>query len=151
MIKKICEEKQATPTGPEESDSESDDEFEVDPEIISYAENDEYLEEDDYPDTDTVVELDQSIRKVRVPRRKWRCQSYHSMIDWGKELKTEPPYIASLTDEEVTSILDNPLQIPKWPNHTQAVERAVKAVTEACTDVTGFKERDGFIQQRIIS
>ena len=73
------------------------------------------------------------------------------MIDWGQELNHEPPYIASLTDEEVTLILDNPLQVPKWPNHTQAVERAVKAVTEASSAVTGFKERDGFIRQRILS
>ena len=73
------------------------------------------------------------------------------MINWSQELKTEPPYIASLSNEELTSILDHPLQVPKWPNHTQAVERAVKAVSEACTAVSGFAERDGFIRQRVRS
>ena len=55
------------------------------------------------------------------------------MLDWNKELKTEPPLISRFSDEEVTRILDNSLEVPDWCNHTQAVERAIKAVTESCT------------------
>ena len=48
-------------------------------------------------------------------------------------------------------ILDLPLKLPKWPNHTQAVERGIKLVTESCTAVTGAIERDGYIRQRMHS
>ena len=59
------------------------------------------------------------------------------MIDWAKSLESEPPYVAQLSDEQVIQILDSPLQVPRWVNNTQAVERGIKAVTEACTAVTG--------------
>ena len=70
------------------------------------------------------------------------------MVDWNKELKTEPPLISRVSDDEVTRILDNPLEPPDWCNHTQAVERAIKAVTESYTAVTGVGERNGCIRQR---
>ena len=131
------------------SDYETDEDCEVDTELIDLAEDDEYPEEQE--SSDSVMELDMTVREVRVPKLKFSCQSYHTMINWKQELVSEPPYIASLSDEEISSILTHPLQVPKWPNHTQAVERAVKAVTEASAAVSGFEERDGFIRQRIQS
>ena len=41
------------------------------------------------------------------------------------------------------------LVIPDYPNHTQAVERAVKLTTEAAEKVVGFEQRHGMICQRI--
>ena len=73
------------------------------------------------------------------------------MIDWTKSLESEPPYIAQLSDEDIIKILDSPLQVPRWLNNTQAVERGIKAVTESCTAVTGPVERDGYIKQRMHS
>ena len=64
------------------------------------------------------------------------------MLDWNKELKTEPPLISRLSDDEVTRILDNPLEVPDWCNNTQ--ERAIKAVTESCTAVTGAGHRNRY-------
>ena len=55
------------------------------------------------------------------------------------------------SDHDVVNILDRPLQVPRWVNNTQAVERGIKAVTEACTAVTGHLERDGYIKQRMHS
>ena len=52
---------------------------------------------------------------------------------------------------EIDNILGTPLQVPKWLNHTQAVERGIKVLSEACTAVTGPVERDGFIRQRLFS
>ena len=57
------------------------------------------------------------------------------MIDLKKELKSELPFISRLSDDELIKILDSPLQVPKWKNNTQAVERGIKLVTEACTAV----------------
>ena len=94
---------------------------------------------------------DRSIREVHVPSLKYQANSYHTMIDWKKELKSEPPFIASLTDEEVTMVLITPLKVPMWLNNTQAVERGIKLVTEASTVVTGQEERDGFIRVKMHS
>ena len=106
--------------------------------------------EDDEAEVEEIV-LDSSIREVHVPQLKWRAKSYHTMIDWKKELVSEPPFIAKLTDDEIVNILDTPLVVPKWSNNTQSVERGIKLVSEACTAVTGKVERDGYIRQRIHS
>ena len=48
-------------------------------------------------------------------------------------------------------MIDNALQAPSYSCHTQAVERAVKVVSDASSQVYGETERDGFIRQRIRS
>ena len=73
------------------------------------------------------------------------------MIDWDTEMNTEPPFLISLSDEEVLGILEKPLIVPKWLNHTQSVEREIRVMTEACTKVAGYKARDGYIRQRLSS
>ena len=82
---------------------------------------------------------------------KFHATNYHHMIDWDTELKTEPPFLTSLSGEEVLGILENRLSVPKWPNYTQSVEREIRIMTEACTEVTGYKARDGYIRQRLSS
>ena len=89
-----------------------------------------------------------NIRKVILPKLKFHATNYHHMIDWDTELKTESPFLTSLSDEEVLGILEKPL---KWPNHTQSVERGIRVMTEACTEVAGYKARDGYIRQRLSS
>ena len=73
------------------------------------------------------------------------------MIDLDTELKTELPFSTSLNDEEVLGILEKPLSVLKWPNHTQLVERGIQVMTKACTEVAGYKARDRYIRQRLIS
>ena len=58
-----------------------------------------------------------NIRKVILPKLKFHAMNYH-MIDWDTGLKTEPPFLTSLSDEKVLGILEKPLSVPKWPNHT---------------------------------
>jgi len=43
------------------------------------------------------------------------------------------------------------IDYPKYPCHTQAVERCVKLVTESAKAVCGVKARDGFIRVRLES
>ena len=78
-----------------------------------------------------------NIRKVIFPKLKFHPTNYHYMIDWDTELKTEPPFLTSLSDEEVLGILEKPLSVPKWPNHAQSVEREIRVMAEACTEVAG--------------
>ena len=92
-----------------------------------------------------------SIKKVILPKLKFHATNYYHMIDCDTELKTQPPFLASLSDEEVLYILEEPLNVPKWPNHTQTVERGIWVMTEACTEVAGYKARDGYIRQRLRS
>ena len=75
--------------------------------------------------------------------------NYYLMIDWHTELKTQPPFLTSLSDEEVLHILEEPLNVPKWPNHTQTVQRRIRVMAEACTEVAGYKAGDGYIGQQL--
>ena len=121
------------------------------------------LDEDFLIPTDDEVEEDteaiekthnmpsKNIKKVILPKFKFYATNYHHKIDWNTKLKTEPPFLPSLSDEEVLRILVNPLSAPKWPNHSQSVERGIRVMTEACTEVAGYKARDSCIKQRLSS
>ena len=140
---RINEIAQEVDSGSEESDHEF-----VDEDLILFT--DDESDEDENENINNIP-LDRSIREVHVPKLKFQAHSYHNMINWRKELQSEPPFIARLSDNELIKILESPLQVPKWKNNTQAVERGIKLITEACTSVTGQAERDGFIRQRMHS
>ena len=108
---------------------------------------DDEAEEDTEAIEKTHDMLSKNIRKVIIPKMKFHATNYHHMIDWDTELKTKPPFLTFLSDEKVLGILDKPLSVPKWPNHTQSVERKIGVMTEACTEVAGYKARDGHIRQ----
>ena len=122
-----------------------------------------HIDEDFFIPTDDKVEEDteaiekahempsKNIRKVILPKLKFYATNYHHMIDWYAELKIEPPFLTSFSDEKVLGILEKPLSVPKWPNHTQSVERGIWVMTEACTEVAGYKARDSYIKQRLSS
>jgi len=55
-----------------------------------------------------------------------------------------------LEREDILKISDVPL-IFTYPNHTQAVERCIKLVTDASKSVFGYDARDGFIRARVES
>ena len=57
----------------------------------------------------------------------------------------------NMTNEQLTSVKDSPLEVPAYPCHTQAVERAIRLVTEASSSVIGHEAREGFIRQRILA
>ena len=127
-----------------------DDGFVVDEDLLTLT-DDESMSDENESFTEDTVSCDKSIRKVHVPDLKFQAHTYHSMIDWQKELRTEPPFISRLSDTELLGILETPLCVPKWPNSTQAVERGIKLVAEACSAVVGQSERDGYIRQRLHS
>ena len=91
----------------------------------------------------------ENIRKVILLKLKFHTTNYHQVIDCDPELKTEPPFLTPLSDEKVIGIFEKPLSVPKWPKHTQSVERGIWAVSEVCTEMTGFNVRDDYIRQRL--
>ena len=66
---------------------------------------------------------------------------YVDLVDWEVEQNTEPPLTMALSEDIIISALDKPLILPNFPNHTQAVERTVPVVTEACKQKVGYLAR----------
>ena len=62
---------------------------------------------------------------------------------------TEPPLTQSLTTDEMLALKVSPFDVPNYPCHTQAVERAIRLVTEASSSVISQAARDGVIRQKI--
>lgn len=96
------------------------------------------------------------IRKFKIPAKlNFDAVEYFDMIDWAVCPISEPPVIKSMTDAELKELIMTEVtptvSFPKFPCHTQSVERHVKLVTEAAKTVCGQKSRDGFIRARIAS
>ena len=73
------------------------------------------------------------------------------MFDWRTVTFTEPPFTASVSDDQMRDLIFNPLTPPAFPCHTQAVETGFCFVMEAVSSVFGTAECNGFIRQRIKS
>jgi len=58
-------------------------------------------------------------------------------------------HICSLSNEELTKLLEKPNVTPDVKIHSQSTERAVQQVTEAAKAVVGQEARDGFITSRL--
>ena len=101
-------------------------------------------------DTETIEKTydmpSKNIRKVILPKLKFYAMKYHHMIDWDTELKTEPPFLTSLSDEEVLGILEKLLSVLNWPNYTRIVKKGIWVMTEACTEVAGYKASDSGLE-----
>ena len=74
---------------------------------------------------------EQEVRSFSLPTINFDAQRYVDLIDWAAEDVTEPPLLRGLSDSELGEISAASLRIPAYPVHTQAVERAVRDVTEA--------------------
>ena len=97
-----------------------------------------------YDEEDIVMSKD--VRYYRVPKLNWGETSYYTIVN----LKSEPPLTRNLRDAELKSVMiDNAWQVPLYSCHTQAVEKAIKIVSDASSQVYGDTERDGFIRQHI--
>ena len=78
---------------------------------------------------------------------------YTELINWQSCNITEPPLTVHISDVDITAFVkskESPLiNFPRFPCHTQAVERCIKLVTEASAAVCGNTSRDGFIRTRL--
>ena len=76
------------------------------------------------------------IRKFKVPANlNFDAVEYFEIVNWTDLPITEPPVIKTMTDAELQQFIVMDITptvlFPKFPCHTQAVERLVKLVTEA--------------------
>ena len=97
-------------------------------------------------------ETDTEPRVFKVPLLNFEAQDYTEIISWSSNKRTEPPMFRSFPPNQLEENIRSSemLQFQSFPCHTQAVERGIKLVTEACTAVCE-PQRDGFIRARIES
>ena len=121
-------------------------------------EEDEDEEEPPEGEDDDAFRLDPSedhaisnskVRKFVLPKVNFNATSYTELIDWESAKLTEPPFTLDFKEADLLAIKEAPLEVPHYPCHTQAVERAIKIVSEASAAVVGQEAREGFISQRI--
>lgn len=97
----------------------------------------------------------QERRQFKVPKINFEADRYTHMIKWDVADITEPPILRHLSDDELQSLAESPDLVEKWcpkyPCHTQSVERTVKLVTEASAKVYDYKNRDGYIRNTLKS
>ena len=81
------------------------------------------------------------IRKHEIPQLNWSAANWTEIIDLKKVKIWEPRILKKLSKEEVESAVDTPVCFPKYPCHSQTVERMVKLVTEVSSEVYGEKKQ----------
>ena len=78
---------------------------------------------------------EEHLGNVRVPDLYLDATTYYYIINWQECPLTEPPVTVRLSDDEVSKFVLGDSQtvdfIQHFPCHAQAVERAIKLVTEA--------------------
>ena len=93
------------------------------------------------------------VRVFTVPEINYNAEDYTELINWQSCNVTEPPLTVNISDVDITAFVkskESPLiDFPRFPCHTQAVERCIKLVTEASAAVCGNTSRDGFIRARL--
>ena len=88
------------------------------------------------------------VRKFKIPKIDFNAESYDTLINVDQECKTES--LLKLPYNKIEGIRKSPEKF-SHPCHNQAVEKHVTLVTEASSNVVGFKSRDGLIRQKIRS
>ncbi|KAF0310017.1 Protein BANP [Amphibalanus amphitrite] len=86
-------------------------------------------------------QLQEEVRPFKLPKVNFAATHYTELLDWEKELVTEPPLTANLTDSELQDICDQPLRVAAFPVHTEGAKRAVRVVHQADRAVFGEERR----------
>ena len=93
------------------------------------------------------------MRRFVVPLLNFNATDYYDIIDWQNTVISELPLLKGHSQDDIEMFVacrETPaIDFPKYPCHTQAVERCVKLVTESSMAVCGVKARDGFIRVRL--
>ena len=93
-------------------------------------------------------------RKFVLPKLNFTACNYTDLINWQEETITKPPLVSRIPIDELEALSHERKlydYFPRYPSHTQAVERAVKLVTEASASVINDEGRDGYIRNKLNS
>ena len=94
---------------------------------------------------------DKSVRSFHVPAVNWEATSLLDLIIWEECEISEPFLTCDMSSKEIMHINKEALVVEKFSGHGQAVERAVKEVSNAASKVYGFERRDGLIRAKLKS
>jgi hypothetical protein len=94
---------------------------------------------------------EEEVRTFEKPALQWSASTFYEMIDWVNTAFFEPPLTQDLSLDDLEAIQENPLVLPNYPCHNQAVERLVKDMTETSQRVSGQLNRDAVMRNKIIS
>jgi len=91
------------------------------------------------------------LRVFKAPRIVFTANEYYKMIDWSVCERYEPPLKKHidhklLQNYAAKDTVVSTISFPRFPCHTQAVERCVRLVTEACASVC-VEQRDGLLNR----
>ena len=93
-----------------------------------------------------------SIRTFQLPKLIFDAPTYYSMINWQECQLQEPPITRKFSNQFIEDTIiakKDLLPLTNLVNHTQAVERIIKMVTDASNVVVGQEARDGAIRARL--
>ncbi|KAK4881795.1 hypothetical protein RN001_005114 [Aquatica leii] len=94
------------------------------------------------------------LRVFEVPKINLNASSYIDLIDWQQSY-SQPPILTNVPDKTLHSLVesgdDDEVLFLRLQCHTQAVERAVKTVTEASMQLCHKTAREALIKNKIIS
>jgi len=117
------------------------------------------LADDDLANRQAAICRIKSIRRAPISTQQQVREFLLPAVDESVETLTgllppacafEPPLTMQLSVEQLDKIAEEPIRM-EVPCHSQAVERCVRMVTEASSQVYGMDARDGYIKARIKS
>jgi hypothetical protein len=81
------------------------------------------------------------------------AKRYVDLFNWNSNdhIVTKSILTCSLSITALNQIQTEKLVLPPFPSHTQSVERVIREITSAYSQVAGFHGRDGFICARYAS
>ena len=98
-------------------------------------------------------QLQKKLRLMQPPNLNFNATDYTELIDWQTCKLTEPPLTMTISDDDLQTLITNAdesaFEFPRFPSHTQAVERSIKVVTEASMTVIGQTARDGLVRAKL--
>ena len=94
---------------------------------------------------------DVSVRVFVPPPLNFNADSLRFLVDWENITITESILTSHLSLDEISNLVEKKLECPRFPVHTQAVERLIREVTQARGSVASYRRRDGLIHPRISS
>ena len=99
-----------------------------------------------------------TVRRFVIPPLKSDAKKYSELFDWKAKYVYEPPFTRKYSDDDITRFISCKSKVEedysilrKIPCHTQAVERAIKNLTDVCLKHTNPDHRDGAIRAKMIS
>ena len=75
------------------------------------------------------------MRQLKVPDLQWNAKDWPNIVEWRKVKIHEPAITKEITIDRLKAAVETPVELPKFPLHSTSVERAVRLVTQASSQV----------------